>query len=49
MYEPLSDHGTGMNVLFGNAHVEWLSPAQARPLLKQVAAGVRPVRLLPSR
>ena len=34
-----------MNVLFGDGRVDFLSAAQAQPLLKQVAAGVKPVRL----
>jgi prepilin-type processing-associated H-X9-DG protein len=49
LYEPLSDHAnTGMNVLFADGHDDWLSPADAQPLLKQVAAGTWPVRLPPA-
>jgi prepilin-type processing-associated H-X9-DG protein len=44
-YEPLSNHGAdGMNVLFGDFHVEWLSAAEAATILKQVAAKRSPVR-----
>ena len=33
----------GMNVLFADAHVEWLTPAEAETILKQAAAGTRPI------
>ena len=29
-YEPLSNHGDGSNVLFGDGHVEFVSPAAIR-------------------
>ena len=46
LYEPLSNHANaGMNVLFGDGHAEWLTAAQAQPLLNQIAAGTWPVRL----
>lgn len=45
LYEPLSNHeGAGMNVLFGDFHVEWLPAAEAATILKQVAGKRRPVR-----
>jgi prepilin-type processing-associated H-X9-DG protein len=45
LYEPLSNHaGDGMNVLFGDFHVEWLPAAEASTILKQVAAKRFPVR-----
>ena len=46
-YEPLTNHGgTGMNVLFGDFHVEWLAAADAQTILRQVAVRKRktPVR-----
>jgi prepilin-type processing-associated H-X9-DG protein len=49
LYEPLGNHtNAGMNVLFGDFHVEWLTAAQVKPILKQVAAGVFPIRLPPA-
>ena len=49
LYEPLSNHANnGMNVLFGDGHVEWLTAAEAQPLLKQVVTGTWPVRLPPA-
>jgi prepilin-type processing-associated H-X9-DG protein len=44
LYEPLSNHADGMNVLFGDFHVEWLPAAEASTILKQVAAKRFPVR-----
>jgi hypothetical protein len=45
LYEPLTNHqSAGMNVLFGDMHVEWFSAVQAAPILKQVAAKQFPVR-----
>ena len=44
-YEPLTNHGgTGMNVLFGDFHVEWLARGDAMDLLTRIKGGVRPVR-----
>jgi len=49
LYEPLGNHSnSGMNVLFGDFHVEWLSIPEVQPILKQVAAGVFPIRLPPA-
>ena len=49
LYEPLSNHSNeGMNVLFGDGHTVWLTAGQAQPLLKQLGAGVTPVRLPPA-
>jgi prepilin-type processing-associated H-X9-DG protein len=45
VYEPLSNHaGQGMNVLYGDFHIEWLTAAEASGILKQVAAKRFPVR-----
>lgn len=44
-YEPLSNHRDGMNVLFGDGHVEFLTPAAGNQLLAKVAAGERPVTM----
>jgi hypothetical protein len=44
MLEPLSDHrGDGMNVMFGDFHVEWFAKPDGQAILNQVASGVRPV------
>jgi prepilin-type processing-associated H-X9-DG protein len=44
-YEPLANHGnSGMNVLFGDGHVEWLLPSEARKLLAELKAGHNPPR-----
>lgn len=42
-YEPLSHHGTGSNVLFGNGHVEWVATPRAARLIAAAAATTRPV------
>lgn len=48
-YEPLSNHNNyGMNALFGDLRVEWLSAAEAQPLLNQVASQTWPVRIPPA-
>ena len=49
LYEPPKNHANnGMNVLFVDGHVEWLSATDAKPILKQAAAGVRPIRYPPA-
>jgi prepilin-type processing-associated H-X9-DG protein len=37
-YEPLSHHGDGMNVLYGDCHIEWLTRAEALVMLKLLRA-----------
>jgi prepilin-type processing-associated H-X9-DG protein len=44
MYEPLADHQDGINVLFVDAHVEWLDLKEAKKLLARIAVGENPVR-----
>ena len=47
-YEPLSNHsGTGINVLFGDGHVEWLDAKDAKHLLAELQAGYNPPRPAP--
>ncbi len=42
-YEPLANHSKGgMNVLYGDGHVDWLSAADARYLLTELQAGRNP-------
>ena len=45
LYEPPANHGGGMNVLFGDLRVEFLSAADAQTILQQVAARKTPVRV----
>jgi prepilin-type processing-associated H-X9-DG protein len=46
LYEPLSNHaGAGMNVLFGDGHTEFISPAVGTKFLAAVATGIRPVKI----
>lgn len=46
-FEPLANHGNGMNVLFGDGHVEWLTSncrdGPADVLLRDFRAGVVPL------
>lgn len=50
LYEPLSNHaGNGMNVLFGDGHVEFIDAANARQITDRAASGERPVIWKPSR
>lgn len=45
-YEPPSNHGgTGMNVLFGDGHVEWLEGKLAQSVVSQGKSGQRPASL----
>ena len=45
LFEPLSDHnGEGMNVMFGDFHVEWLTKSEAQKILDQQAAGTGPIK-----
>jgi len=47
LYEPLADHGNeGMNVLFGDGAVKWLTAAEAQPILRQETAG-GPIKIAP--
>jgi len=47
-YEPLSNHAdAGMHVLFGDGHVDFISPAAAGLLISKVAAKAFPV-MMPS-
>jgi len=47
-YEPLTNHrGTGMNVLFGDGHVEWLDVKAANYMLAELAAGRNPPKPAP--
>ena len=43
-YEPLSNHGSGMNVLFGDGHVEFFHTAEATALIAELTAGHNPPR-----
>jgi len=44
-YEPLKNHqGRGMNVLYGDGHVDWLSAPEAIKLLSELNAGYNPPR-----
>ena len=44
-FESLADHKSdGMNVAFADAHVEWIPAPDVGPILKQAAAGIRPIR-----
>jgi prepilin-type processing-associated H-X9-DG protein len=45
-YEPLSNHGgAGMNVLYGDGHVDWLGASEANKLLAELSAGHNPPQL----
>lgn len=45
-YEPLSNHGgLGMNVLYGDGHVDWFGFREANKLLAELNAGHNPPRL----
>ncbi len=41
-YEPLTNHGHGSNVLFGDGTVTFIRKAQAEPMIKQIEAGQNP-------
>lgn len=41
-YEPLTNHGTGSNFLFGDGSVRFILSAQAAPMIRQVEAGQNP-------
>jgi prepilin-type processing-associated H-X9-DG protein len=44
-YEPLTDHiGDGMNVLFGDGHVEWVPKLKASHMTAELNAGHNPPR-----
>jgi prepilin-type processing-associated H-X9-DG protein len=43
-YEPPSNHGDGMNVLYADGMVRWLSSKEALELLDELAAGHNPPR-----
>jgi len=43
-YEPLSNHGAGMNVLYADTHVDWVDAPKARKLMAELNAGHNPPR-----
>jgi type II secretory pathway pseudopilin PulG len=42
-YEPVSHHGVGSYILFGDAHAEWISMPRAARLIAAATATTRPV------
>lgn len=42
-YEPLANHGDGMNALFGDGHVKFLDARRGKVVAGRAAAGLRPV------
>jgi prepilin-type processing-associated H-X9-DG protein len=43
VYEPVSNHGgDGMQVLYGDGHVDWLNKNQASQMLDDLKAGWNP-------
>ena len=43
-YEPLSNHGDRMNVVYADAHVEWHDPATGGKIVAELRAGHNPPR-----
>ena len=43
-YEPLGNHGAGLNVLFADGSVQWLDATQGQRLIAELAAGHNPPR-----
>ena len=43
VFEPFSNHGNGMNVLFGDGHVEFVDANRGARIAAEAAAGVRPI------
>jgi prepilin-type processing-associated H-X9-DG protein len=44
-YEAISNHGDGINVLFGDGHVEFIDAAMGAAIAAQAAAGSLPILL----
>src|SRR5687768_5697534 len=45
-YEPPgAHHGWGMNVMFGDGHVEWFEEPKAKQILADLAAGWNPPKM----
>jgi prepilin-type processing-associated H-X9-DG protein len=46
LFEPTSNHrGEGMNVLFGDGHVEWTNDGEADSILDQQKRGISPIKV----
>jgi len=43
-YEPLTNHGDGVNVAYADAHVEWHYPATGGKIVAELQAGHNPPR-----
>lgn len=43
-YEPPSNHGNGMNVLFADGRVQWIDAVRGRKLMSELEAGHNPPR-----
>jgi prepilin-type processing-associated H-X9-DG protein len=41
-YEPLANHGDGMNVLFADGHVQWMDAKRGQALLAELQSGHNP-------
>ena len=46
-YEPLANHGDGIDVLFGDGHAEFFDLKRATKIISDANAGIRPVMVPP--
>ncbi len=49
VYEPLANHGTGIDILYGDGHTDWLDKREAQYVISELQSGHNPPRPQPDK